>query len=474
MGEEDSRAALADDTPAASYRLIALIIASGLFMENLDATVLTTAIPTMAHDFHVRAPQMSVALTAYLLALALFIPASGHAADRWGAKNVFRAAIGVFTAGSLVCAMSPTLPVMVASRFAQGIGGAMMVPVGRLVLLRTVSKRDLLAAYSWMLMPGLAGQISGPPIGGFIVTYLHWRWIFRINLPIGIAGIVLVGRFIPDFRETTLRPFDLPGFILAGIALSAALFGFETWGHGAPLRIAGPLLATAFLSGLLYVWYARRVPHPVLDLSLLAIPTFRLSIIGGSLTRITQGAQPFLLPLMMQLAFGLNAAKSGLITLGTALGTVAMKGFVVPILRRWGFRASLTLIGVLAACSYAVCGLFRPGWPFPLIFAVLIVSGFLMSFQFTAYNTIAFDEIAPEHMSSANAFYSTLQQLMLSFGICTAAAALHVSTELTGRSVPGFVDFSAAFWVVTAVSVCSFFANSRFDRQAGRQMSGAA
>ena len=474
MQAEEPDAAPPDDAPAGSYRLIALIIASGLFMENLDATVLTTAIPTMAQDFHVRAAQMSVALTAYLLALALFIPASGHAADRWGAKHVFRAAIGVFTAGSLVCAVAPTLPVMVASRFAQGIGGAMMVPVGRLVLLRTVSKRDLLAAYSWMLMPGLAGQISGPPIGGFIVTYLHWRWIFRINLPIGVAGIVLVGRFIPDFRETIRRPFDSAGFVLAGIALSAALFGFETVGHGVPLRTAGPLLATAVAFGLLYVWYARRAAHPVLDLSLLAIPTFRLSFIGGSLTRITQGAQPFLLPLMMQLAFGLNAAKSGLITLGTALGTVAMKGFVGPILRRWGFRTSLTVVGVAAACSYAVCGFFRPGWPFPLIFAVLIVSGFLMSFQFTAYNTIAFDEIAAERLSSANAFYSTFQQLTLSFGICTAAAALHFSTELTRRSVPGFADFSAAFWVVTAVSICSVFANRRFDSHAGRQMSGAA
>jgi EmrB/QacA subfamily drug resistance transporter len=474
METKGSPAAAAGADTAASYRLVALIIASGLFMENLDATVLATAIPTMANDFHVRAPHMSVALTAYLLALALFVPASGHAADRWGAKNVFRAAIGVFTAGSLACAMAPTLAVMVVARFAQGIGGAMMVPVGRLVLLRTVSKRDLLAAYSWMLMPGLAGQISGPPIGGFIVTYLHWRWIFRINLPIGVAGVLLVGRFIPDFREAGRRPFDLRGFVLAGIALSAALFGFETWGHGAPARVAGPLLATALGFGLLYVWHARRAAHPVLDLSLLAIPTFRLSFIGGSLTRITQGAQPFLLPLMMQLAFGLNAVKSGLITLATALGTVAMKGFVGPILRRFGFRDSLTLIGVLAACSYAVCGLFRPGWPFTLIFAVLIVSGFLMSFQFTAYNTIAFDEIPDERMSSANAFYSTFQQLTLSFGICTAAATLHVSTELTRHAVPGFGDFSAAFWVVTGVSVCSFFANSRFDRHAGRQMSGAA
>jgi len=473
MGTKDSRVAPANDTPAASYRLVALVIASALFMENLDATVLATAIPTMAHDFHVRAPQMSVALTAYLLALALFIPASGHAADRWGAKNVFRAAIGVFMTGSLACAVAPNLPVMAAARFAQGIGGAMMVPVGRLVLLRTVSKRDLVTAYSWMLIPGLVGQISGPPIGGFIVTYLHWRWIFRINLPIGAAGILLVGRFIPDFREAAYRPFDFSGFFLAGIALSAALFGFETWGHGVQMRIAGPLLATALVFGLLYVRHAGRAAHPILDLSLLTVPTFRLSFIGGSLTRITQGAQPFLLPLMMQLAFGLNAAMSGLITLGTALGTFTMKGLVGPILRRLGFRNSLTLIGVLGACSYAICGLFRPGWSFPVIFGVLVVSGFLMSFQFTAYNTIAYDEIPPARMSSANTFYSTFQQLTLSFGICTAAATLHVSTALAGRSVPGFADFSAAFWVVTGISLCAFFANIRFDSQAGRQMSGA-
>jgi len=464
---------LAEDTSAAGYRTIALIIAAALFMEQLDATVLATAIPTMAHDFHVRAPQMSVALTAYLLALALFIPASGHAADRWGAKKVFRAAIGVFMAGSLACAVAPSLPIMAAARFAQGIGGAMMVPVGRLVLLRTVSKRDLLAAYSWMLMPGLVGQISGPPIGGFIVTYLHWRWIFRINLPVGVAGIILVGRFIPDVHETIRRPFDWPGFALAGIALSAALFGFETSGHGMPIRVWAPLLATAVVFGLLYIRHAARAAHPILDLSLLAVPTFRLSFIGGSLTRITQGAQPFLLPLMMQLAFGLNAAQSGLITLGTSLGTFSMKWLVGPILRRLGFRVSLTLIGVLGACSYALCGLFRRGWPFPLIFAVLVVSGFLMSFQFTAYNTIAYDEIEPERMSGANTFYSTFQQLTLSLGICTAAATLHVSTALAGRAVPGFSDFSAAFWVVTGISLCAFFANIRFDPQAGRQMSGA-
>jgi EmrB/QacA subfamily drug resistance transporter len=452
------------------YRVIAIIIASALFMENLDATVLATAIPTMARDFQIRAPEMSVALTAYLLALALFIPATGHAADRWGGKNVFRAAIGIFMAGSLACAMAPNLPVMAISRFAQGAGGAMMVPVGRLVLLQTIAKRDLVAASSWLLMPGLMGQIAGPPIGGFIVSYLDWRWIFWINLPIGALGILLVGRFIPDHRETIRRPFDIPGFVLSGIALGALLFGLETASHGNQVRLAMGLLATGAVAAVLYVRHASRVAHPILDLSLLRVPTFRLSVIGGSLTRITQGAQPFLLPLMMQLAFGLKASESGLITFGTSIGTFAMKWPAVLILRRLGFRRSLIVIGVLGACSYAVCGLFRPGWPFPVIFAVLVASGFLMSFQFTAYNTIAYDEIEPRQMSAANSFYTTLQQLTLSLGICTGATMLHVSMAVTGHAVPGFTDFTVAFWTVTGISLCSLFANHRFDPKAGRQL----
>jgi len=456
------------------YRIIALIIASALFMENLDATVLATAIPTMARDFHVRAPEMSIALTAYLLALALFIPASGHAADRWGAKIVFRAAIGLFMACSLICAMAPNLTVMAIARFAQGIGGAMMVPVGRLVLMRTVPKRDLVVAQAWLLMPGLIGQISGPPIGGFIVTYLDWRWIFWVNLPIGAAGIYLVGRFIPDQREYVRHPFDFRGFVLSGVALTAVLFALETADRGIQMRLAGSLLATSLVFGALYVRHAARAPHPILDLSLLRLPTFRLSFIGGSLTRITQGAQPFLLPLMMQLAFGLKASQSGLITLGTALGTVTMKGLVVYILRRHGFRKSLIVIGVLGACSYAVCGLFRPGWPMALIFAVLVMSGFLLSFQFTAYNTIAFDEIEPGRMSSATSFYITFQQLTLSLGISFGAMMLHISMALAGRATPGFADFSVAFWTVTGISLCSLFANLRFDPQAGRGMIGVS
>ena len=461
-----------DTTPGASFRIVALIIACAMFMENLDATVLATALPAMARDFGVSAPAMSVALTSYLLALAVFIPASGHLADRLGAKLVFRAAIALFVAGSIACGLSPSLPAVVAARFVQGIGGAMMIPVGRLVLLRSVAKRDMVSAMSWLVMPAMIGPIVGPPVGGFIVTYLDWRWIFWINLPIGLAGILLVGRFIADVRETATHPFDGRGFLLSAVALGGLLFGCEMASREGGARLAALLLPAGALAGALYLGHAKRTAHPILDVSLMRIPTFRLSLIAGSLTRITQGAQPFLLPLMMQLAFGLSAAQSGTMTVATAIGSFGMKGLARRILQRFGFRSSLVVLGLLGTLTYATCGLFRPGWPLPAVFAVLVVSGFLLSFQFTAYNTIAYDEISKDRMSAATSFYSTFQQLMLSLGICTGATALHVSMLAQGHSAPAFADFSAAFWTVTAISLTAVFVNARFDPNAGAELTG--
>ncbi|UAJ08953.1 DHA2 family efflux MFS transporter permease subunit [Glacieibacterium megasporae] len=458
--------------PGANYRTVALIIACAMFMENLDATVLATALPAIATDFHVRAPEMSIALTSYLLALAVFIPASGTVADRYGAKRVFRAAIGLFIAGSLACGLAPTLPLLVAARFAQGIGGAMMLPVGRLVLLRSVAKRDMVSAMSWLIMPALIGPIVGPPVGGLIVTYLDWRWIFWLNLPIGILGIVLAGRFIADIRETAPHGFDWLGFVLSSLALGCLLFGFEMASRSGAAGLAVLMVLTGAVAGILYLLHARRTIHPILDVSLMRVPTFRLSLIAGSLARITQGAQPFLLPLMMQLAFGLSPAQSGMMTLATAIGSFGMKGLARRLLHRFGFRSSLMAMSFLGTVAYATCGLFRPDWPLPAVFAVLVVSGFLMSFQFTAYNTIAYDEIGKERMSAATSFYATFQQLMLSLGICTAGTALHASMVWHARAAPGFADFSAAFWTVTAISLLSVFVNARFDRSAGAEMSG--
>lgn len=461
-------------TPTRNYRTVALIIATAMFMENLDATVLATALPTMARDFGVRAPEMSIALTSYLLALAMFIPASGTMADRFGARPVFRAAIGLFVAGSLACGLAPSLELMVVARFVQGIGGAMMMPVGRLVLLRSVAKRDMVSAMSWLIMPALVGPIVGPPLGGLIVTYLDWRWIFWLNLPIGVAGILLVGRFIADIREDAPHAFDRSGFVLSGIALGCMLFGFEMASRPGEAHLAGALIVVGALFGLLYARHAGRTAHPILDLSLMRIQTFRLSVLGGSLTRITQGAQPFLLPLMMQLAFGLSAAQSGLMTVAGAIGSFGMKGVARRILKRFGFRNSLIVMGVLGTGAYALCGLFRASWPLQAVFAVLVASGFLMSFQFTAYNTIAYDEIGKERMSAATSFYSTFQQLMLSLGICIGATALHLSMLWRGEATVAFPDFTFAFWTVTAISLTAVFVNARFDPQAGAELSGRA
>jgi len=456
----------------ANYRTVALIIACGLFMQNLDTTVLATALPTMAHDFGVPLTGISLALTSYLLALSIFIPASGTIADRFGARRVFQAAIGLFTFGSIACGFSHSLTTLVVARFVQGIGGAMMVPVGRLVLLRSVAKRDLVSAISWLAMPAMIGPILGPPVGGAIVTYLDWPWIFWINVPMGLLGIVMVGKFIQDVGATDDVRFDGLGFVLCGVALSAAVFGLQLASHPGHAPVAAALLAISVAGVVAYIFHARRAPRPILDLGLLGVPTFRLSVIGGTLMRITQGAQPFLLPMLMQVAFGLSAAASGSITVATAIGSFAMKSVVGRVLRRFGFRSILTAVGLLAPLVFALTGLFRPNWPWAAIIAVLLVYGFLTSLQFSAYNTIAYDEIDQRRMSAATSFYSTFQQVALSLGVCAAASSLSLSLAISGHAQPQFGDFSIAIWAVAAISLTAIFVNPRFHHAAGAEMAG--
>ena len=468
---------LTDATPAAAansrnFRTIALIVASAMFMEQLDATILATALPTMARDFHVGAPAMSIALTSYLISLAVFIPASGAAADRFGSRTVFRAAIAVFLAGSILCALAPTLAFLVAARLLQGIGGAMMLPVGRLVLLRSVARKDLVSAMSWMLVPALIGPILGPPVGGLIVTYADWRWIFYINVPIGLIGMVLVSLFIDETRGECIGRFDYLGFVLSGVSLGSLLFGFEMASRDGEGWFALGLTVVGLLAGLLYLRHARRHESPILDFSLMKVPSFGASVIAGSLTRIAQGAQPFLLPLMMQIGFGLSAAASGAITLATAIGSMIMKALAPRLLRRFGFRNTLIVNGVIASLGYGLCALFRPDWPLGLIFAILTGCGFFMSLQFTAYNVVAYDQIEPRRMSAATSFYTTFQQLMLSLGICVGALALHVSMQIGGHTSAQLSDFSTAFVVVVAISVVSTVWNLRFSADAGEDISG--
>jgi EmrB/QacA subfamily drug resistance transporter len=458
--------------PKANFRTIALIVGAAMFMEQLDGTVLATALPSMAHELGVSAPSLSIALTSYLISLAIFIPVSGRIADRFGARTVFRTAIIIFLLGSISCANAPNVTFLVIARFFEGVGGALMMPVGRLVLMRNVEKRDLIQATSWVLIPAVVGPILGPPIGGFFVTYLNWRWIFYINLPIGILGIVLVSMFIANTRGDVPEKTDYKGIFLSSLSLGLFLFGFELISHEGLLAVALGFLGVGALCGGLYIRHARTAKDPILDLSLMKIPTFGTSVIAGAITRLTQGAHPYLLPLMMQLGFGLSAAQSGLMTFATALGSIAAKPVAPFLLRRFGFRDTLMVNGFFASAGYAVCGLFRPGWPMPVMFLIMICSGFFMSLQFTGFNTIAYDEVSQQRMGPATSFYTTFQQLMLSMGICAGAAALQGAMVLRGHHVPQFPDFTAAFWTVAAVSLTATFWNRRFSHEAGTEISG--
>ncbi len=454
-------------------RLTALIVASALFMEQVDGTVLATALPTMAESFQVDPLQMNVALTAYLLSLAVFIPASGKVADRFGTRKVFRAAIALFTLGSILCAQAPSLGWLVAARIVQGIGGAMMVPVGRLVLLRSVSKADLVSAMAWLMIPATVGPIVGPPIGGLIVTYLDWRWIFYINVPIGLLGIGLVTRYIEDVREPGRVDFDIGGMVLSGVALAALMSGLELFSRGVGSGLlAGALVVVGSVSAAFYWLHAQKHLQPVLDFRLMRISTFRFSVLSGSLSRIAVGAMPFLLPMMMQIGFGMSPAQSGLVTFTGSAGALVMRLIAPGILRYLGFRNVLIWIGLIATVLLALTAGFRPSWPMGLIYAVLLTGGFFQALQFIAYNTIAYADVPRAQMSAATSFYTTFQQLSLTSGIAVSAAVLGVSARSHGAVAPELGDFSVAYLVVSAIAIVAPLLGRFLDKSAGMEMSG--
>jgi EmrB/QacA subfamily drug resistance transporter len=456
-----------------STRTVALIVASSMLMEQLDGTVLATALPAMARSFHTAPLRMNIALTCYLLTLAMFIPASGKMADRYGSRTVFRAAIGLFVTGSILCGLSQNLPELVAARMLQGTGGAMMSPVGRLVLLRSASKSELVSAMAWLMIPATIGPILGPPLGGFIVTYINWRWIFFINVPIGIAGILLVTLFIEEMREPVKTPFDVLGLVLSGTALACLMFGIEMAARGAGANpITWVLLAGGAAAGTLYARHARGHAHPILDFRLMRFTTFRFSVVSGAFSRIGAGAAPFLLPMMMQLGFGYSAARSGLITFAGSLGSLAMRLVAPAILRKLGFRPVMVWIGFLATGLLMAMAGFRPSWPMPLIYLVLIAGGFFQSLMFMAYNTIAYAEVPRPEMSAATSFYTTQQQMMLSLGIAISAAALAGAMAVRGHGAPDLADFSVAFMVVGGLAMLAPVVSTQLDPAAGAELSG--
>ena len=433
-----------------------LIVACALFMENIDATVITTSLPAIAADLGEDPIALKLALTSYLLSLAVFIPISGWMADRYGARTVFRAAIVVFTLGSLACGFAQSLPDFILYRVIQGMGGAMMTPVGRLVIVRTVPRHELVAVLAWLVVPALLGPVIGPPLGGFITTYFHWRWIFWINIPIGLLGVWLASRFIENFREKDVPPLDRRGFVLLGIALSGLAFGFTTIGQTLlPPAAAVGLIVIGAIFLYAYVRHARNHRAPVLNLKLLSTPTFRASVVGGSLFRLGIGALVFLLPLQLQLGFGLSPFASGMLTFAGAIGAMLMRTTAAPILRRFGIRRVIVYNTVIASGMIAACALFVPGVPYAFIIGVLLVGGFFRSLQFTSLNSLAYADISDRSMSQATSFTSVAQQLSISSGVTVAALVLESMRHVRGGTDILVSDFQIAFLVVGAISMCS-------------------
>jgi EmrB/QacA subfamily drug resistance transporter len=458
---------------ASFSRVIPLVVASALFMENMDSTVIATSLPAIAADLRVDPVILKLAFTTYLLSLTVFIPVSGWCADRYGARNVFRAAIAVFTLGSIACGFAISLEGLIAARAVQGLGGAMMVPVGRLILLRTTPKNELVRALALLTMPALMGPILGPPIGGFITTYLHWRWIFWINIPAGLIGLALATIYMPDVKEERPPALDGLGFVLSGAGLSALVFGSTVIGravlppYGAPALIG---LGVALLA--LYVIHARRIANPILDLKLLGIVTFRSGVVGGSIFRIGVGAVPFLMPLMLQVGFGLTPFQSGSLTFAAAAGALTMKITAVWILKRFGFKTALLVNGVISTGFLAGQGLFTPETPHLVILAVLLAGGFFRSLQFTALNAIAYSDIAQRDMGRATSLYSVAQQLSLAMGVASAAFVLEAAQYLRGDAVLTVPDFAIAFFAVALASGLSVFTYLRLPADAGAEVSG--
>jgi len=454
-------------------RAAPLIVAVSLFMENMDSTVIATSLPAIARDIGTNPLALKLAVTSYLLSLAIFIPASGWTADRFGARNVFRLAIGVFVLGSIGCALSHSLEDFVAARIFQGIGGAMMTPVGRLIVVRSTDKTLLLNAMSLLTIPALIGPICGPPLGGFITTYASWHWIFIINVPIGLIGIALATRYIPDVRAEYPYPFDLAGFILSGLAIGGLAFGLSVMGLDfLPVSIVAALLGVGAVSGVAYVIYARRTAAPILDLRLLKLPTFRASIFGGFMFRLGVGAIPFLLPLLLQIGFGLTPFQSGLITFTSALGSMFMKAAATTVLKHFGYRNVLLYNSIVSALFIAACASFVHGMPFEAMIAILLVGGFFRSLQFTSVNTIVYAEIEAPVMSRATSMVAAFQQLSLSTGVAIGALVVEVTLRLKHATAMGVTDFPPAFLAISVLSAAAALIFMRLPPDAGAELSG--
>jgi len=445
-------------------RTIALIVAGAFFMEQLDTTIIATAVPVMALDLGTDPLSLNIAMTAYILSLAAFVPISGKIADRFGTRTVFAAATLIFTVASLLCGLANSLETLVAARILQGFGGAMMAPVGRLIVLRSVSKTEMVEAMAWVLLPAMVAPIIGPALGGLITTYSSWRWVFFINIPLGLIALALILTKIEQFRQEETVRFDIVGFLLTAVCFAAAAAGVEVFTHdiGGP-RLALGIFAVSGLALIAYLLHARRVKQPVLDLSLLAIPTFRWSLVGGSTFRLAVGGLPFLLPVAFQLGFGYSPLESGLIVLVPAVGGLAMKAFSTRILKTYGFRSALITSGSLCGVMLVGYAAMKGDWPLPVMAAMLAIFGLCRSLNMNAYGTVSYADVEKPRMAAATSLFLTFQNLSTGFGVAVSALAVRLTD-----------DFSGAFAVLAAICFASVGISFLFDRTAGHEVSGYA
>ncbi len=461
--------------PRSRPALVVAIVACAMFMENLDSTVISTALPAMARSFATQPLNLSFGITAYLVSLAVFIPVSGWFADRFGGRTVFAAAIAVFTVSSILCGCCQNLPEFVIARFLQGFGGALMVPVGRLVLLRTVDKAQLVGTFAYVTLPSIMAPLMGAPIGGFITTYGSWRTIFFINVPIGLVGIVLALRFIPQMSERVRQPLDWQGLLLLGGSVTALIFGLEMSARADSANWLNLVLLGAGIGlGWLTLRHTRRHPFPLVDFSLLGIPTYAASVVSGAFYRVAVGAMPLVLPLALQLGLGMTALSAGILTLSSALGGLLMKATAGPVLRRFGFRNVLIGNGIVSGLSMLLCAFIRPGLPIGLIVAVLVAGGFFRSLQFTALMAIAWADIPPEKHSAATSLFGLLQQISFSGGIAFGALLLHLATLWTGSRTLSPADFQFGFAGIGLLALINAASFIRLKPQAGAEISGHA
>jgi EmrB/QacA subfamily drug resistance transporter len=405
--------------------LIPLVVACALFMENLDSTIIATSIPQIAQSLGESPLHLNLAVTSYLLSLAVFIPISGWVADRFGARNVFCSAIVMFTVGSALCGLSTSLAMLIATRILQGLGGAMMTPVGRLILLRSFPKEALVQAMTYVTIPALIGPTMGPLVGGFLTTYVSWRWIFYINIPIGLVGITLALRYIDDTKMPAPPRFDFTGFAICGVALASMELVLESAGRQMVPLWGEVALGTLAIGGMvLYRRHAHRTPNPAVDLKIFRFRSFSLSVLAGGVCRMGLSAVPFLLPLQLQLGFGMTAMQSGAITFVSSLGAILMKSASPPILRRFGFRNLLIGNGLLVGVLITGMAAFTAATPHVLLYAYLLLFGFMRSVQFTCLNTLGYADIPPDMMSRGTSVSSVGQQLSMSFGVAIGATLL--------------------------------------------------